>query len=103
MPGKYKSLYQYLDNQYGNAVDLTFAQIEDHSASRCLTRLASITSGGRTKTRTTHHSLIRDRGHWPAGQPRRICRPRPLFLNERPNDSCGDFLTRPSLIHPFTP
>ena len=49
MPGKYRSLYQYLDNRYANAVDLTFAQIEDHSASRCLTRLASITSGGRQR------------------------------------------------------
>jgi hypothetical protein len=26
-----------------------------------------------------------------------------LFLNERKTDTCGDFLTRPSLIHPFTP
>ena len=30
MPGKYKALYQYLDNRYANTVDLTFAQIEDH-------------------------------------------------------------------------
>ncbi len=29
MPGKYKSLYQYLDNRYANTVVLTFAQIED--------------------------------------------------------------------------
>ena len=61
MPGKHKSLYQYLE------------------------------------------SLIRDRGHWPAAQPRRTCRPRPLCLNERNSDTCGDFLTGSSLIHPFTP
>ena len=29
MPGKYKSLYQYLENRYANTVVLTFAQIED--------------------------------------------------------------------------
>ena len=29
MPGKYKSLYQYLENRYANRVVLTFAQIED--------------------------------------------------------------------------
>jgi hypothetical protein len=29
MPGKYRSLCQYLDNRYVNAVVLTFAQIED--------------------------------------------------------------------------
>ena len=92
MPGKYKSLYEYLENRYANTVVLTFAQIEDLSASRCLIRLASIKSGGRTKTRTTHHGLIRDRGHWPAGQPRRTCRPRLWFLNDRNTDTCGDFL-----------
>jgi hypothetical protein len=29
MPGKYKSLYQYLEHRYANTVVLTFAQIED--------------------------------------------------------------------------
>ncbi len=29
MPGKYKALYEYLDNRYANTVVLTFAQIED--------------------------------------------------------------------------
>jgi hypothetical protein len=29
MPGKYKLLYQYLENRYANTVVLTFAQIED--------------------------------------------------------------------------
>ncbi len=29
MPGKYKLLYQYLENRYANSVVLTFAQIED--------------------------------------------------------------------------
>ena len=29
MSGKYKSLYQYLENRYANTVILTFAQIED--------------------------------------------------------------------------
>src|SRR5713101_226034 len=29
MPGRYKSLYQYLENRYANTVVLTFAQIED--------------------------------------------------------------------------
>jgi hypothetical protein len=29
MPGKYKPLYQYLENRYANTVVLTFAQIED--------------------------------------------------------------------------
>ena len=29
MPGKHKSLYQYLENRYANTVVLTFAQIED--------------------------------------------------------------------------
>jgi hypothetical protein len=29
MPGKYQSLYQYLENRYANTVVLTFAQIED--------------------------------------------------------------------------
>src|SRR5713226_5252461 len=29
MPGKYQSLYQYLDNRYADTVVLTFAQIED--------------------------------------------------------------------------
>ena len=63
MPGKYKLQYQYLENRYANTVVLTFAQIEDFSASPCLTRLASIKRGGRTKTRTTPHHLIRVRGH----------------------------------------
>ena len=29
MPGKYKALYEYLENRYANTVVLTFAQIED--------------------------------------------------------------------------
>ena len=29
MPGKYTSLYQYLENRYTNTVVLTFAHIED--------------------------------------------------------------------------
>jgi hypothetical protein len=29
VPGKYKGLYEYLDNRYANTVVLTFAQIED--------------------------------------------------------------------------
>ena len=29
VPGKYKALYEYLDNRYANTVVLTFAQIED--------------------------------------------------------------------------
>ena len=29
MPGKYKALYQYLEDRYANTVVLTFAQIED--------------------------------------------------------------------------
>ena len=29
MPGKYRSLYQYLEHRYANTVVLTFAQIED--------------------------------------------------------------------------
>jgi hypothetical protein len=29
MPGRYKLLYQYLENRYANTVVLTFAQIED--------------------------------------------------------------------------
>ena len=29
MPGRYKSLYQYLENRYANRVVLTIAQIED--------------------------------------------------------------------------
>jgi len=29
MPGKYKSLYEYLENRYAKTVVLTFAQIED--------------------------------------------------------------------------
>ena len=29
MPGKYKGLYEYLENRYANTVVLTFAQIED--------------------------------------------------------------------------
>jgi hypothetical protein len=29
MPGKYQSLYQYLENRYANTVVLTFDQIED--------------------------------------------------------------------------
>ena len=29
MPGKYKALYEYVENRYANTVVLTFAQIED--------------------------------------------------------------------------
>jgi hypothetical protein len=29
MPGKYNSLYEYLEHRYANTVVLTFAQIED--------------------------------------------------------------------------
>jgi hypothetical protein len=29
MPGKYQSLYEYLEHRYANTVVLTFAQIED--------------------------------------------------------------------------
>ena len=29
MPGKYRPLYQYLENRYADTVVLTFAQIED--------------------------------------------------------------------------
>jgi len=29
MPGKYKALYEYVDNRYANTVVLTFAHIED--------------------------------------------------------------------------
>jgi hypothetical protein len=29
MPGKYRSLYQYLEHRYADTVVLTFAQIED--------------------------------------------------------------------------
>ena len=29
MPGKYQSLYQYLEHRYANTVVLTFTQIED--------------------------------------------------------------------------
>ena len=58
MPGKYKALYEYLDNRYANTVVLTFAQSKTTSASRCLTRLASIKSGGQTTTRTPDHPSI---------------------------------------------
>ena len=29
MPGKYKTLYQYLEGRFANVVVLTFAQVED--------------------------------------------------------------------------
>jgi hypothetical protein len=29
MPGKYRSLYEYLEHRYANTLVLTFAQIED--------------------------------------------------------------------------
>ena len=75
MPGKYKALYEYVDNRYANTVVLTFAHIED-LLGFTLPDSAHVdhawwANNGPDDT----HRLSRDRGHWPAGQPRRTCRP----------------------------
>jgi hypothetical protein len=103
MPGKYKALYEYLENRYANTVVLTFAQIED-LLGFTLPDAARVDQEWWANKDPNDTSPPHSRSwNWPVGQPRRTCRPRPLFLNERTTDTCGDFLTRPSLIHPFTP
>ena len=63
MPGKYKSLYQYLENRYANRVVLTFAQIEDFLgfALPDLTRVHQEGWANEDPNDTRH--LHRDRGH----------------------------------------
>ena len=102
MKTEYKALCEYLENRYANTVVLTFAQIEDLLGFTLPDSARVDHAWWANNDPTTPHRLSRDRGHWPAGQPRRTCRPRPWCLNERNTDTCGDFLTRPSLIHPFT-
>jgi hypothetical protein len=103
MPGKYTSLYRYLENRYADTVVLTFAHIEGLLGFTLpdLARVHQEWCANNDPNATP--SLIRDRGHWPAEQRRRTCRPRSLFVNGSHTDTCGDFLTRPSPIHPVTP
>ena len=102
MPGKYKSLYQYLENRYANTVVLTFAQIED---------LLGFTLPDSARVHQEWW-VNKDPNDIPPPHSRswtlasRTATPnlqaRPLFLNERNTDTGGDILTRPSLIHRFT-
>jgi hypothetical protein len=94
MPGKYKALYQYLDNRYANTVVLTFVQIEDLLGFALPDAARVDHAWWANNSPNDTHRLSRDRGRWPAGQPSRTCRPRPWCLNERKHDTCGDFLTR---------
>ena len=93
MPGKYRSLYEYLEHRYANTVVLMFAQIEDLLGFTLPDSARVDPEWWRTTTRTTHHRITRERGHGLAEQPRRTSRPRPWCLNERKSDTCGDFLT----------
>ena len=103
MPGKYKLLYQYLENRYANTVVLTFAQIEDLLGFTLPDSARVHQEWWANKDPNDTPQPHSRSWTWPVGQPLRTCRLRPLFLNERKTDTCGDFLTRPSLSHPFTP